>query len=114
MSVVSSHFPYLPVTIRVGNRSEAIEALIDTGFDGHVVLPPGLLTAGESPDNYMHWIADGTRMRAPAYIGTVEVGNFPPIAAAITILGDEPIVGRAVTDRFRLILDHGVQVIVEQ
>ena len=31
----------------------------------------------------------------------------------VTILGDEPLIGRRLTDRFRVILDHGARVIVE-
>jgi hypothetical protein len=47
------------------------------------------------------------------YFGTVQVNDVGSLDALITALGDEPIVGRGVTDRFRLILDHGTQVIVE-
>jgi hypothetical protein len=32
----------------------------------------------------------------------------------ISLLGEEAIVGRRLTDSFRLILDHGMRVIVEQ
>jgi hypothetical protein len=39
-----------------------------------------------------------------------EVGS---VDVLVTVLGDEPIVGRGVTDRFRLVLDHGERVIVE-
>jgi hypothetical protein len=38
------------------------------------------------------------------------VESFPVV---ISFLGEEALIGRAVTDRFRLTLDHGQRVIVE-
>ena len=112
--VTSSHFPYLPLTLTVRGRIAAIEALLDTGFDGHVVVPIGLITNGMVPDGSLEWmLADGSVVQAPAYIGSVQVGSFAPVAVVISVLGDEPIVGRAVSDSFRVTLDHGQRVIVE-
>jgi predicted aspartyl protease len=110
---ISGRFPYLPIQVQVHGRTYTVEALIDTGFDGDVVLPAGQL-ASDEPDDYHGWtLADGLQVFAPFYLGTVSVGNLGSFTAAITALGDEPIVGRGVTDRFRLILDHGQRVIVE-
>jgi len=39
-------FPYLPVRLTVHDRSANVEALLDTGFDGTVVVPAHLLTNG--------------------------------------------------------------------
>jgi hypothetical protein len=36
-----------------------------------------------------------------------------PFEGVVIALGDEPLVGRGVTDRFTVILDHGRQLIVE-
>jgi hypothetical protein len=47
------------------------------------------------------------------YRGTIRVGPFGPFRALIAAIGDEPIVGRGITDRLRITLDHGSQVIVE-
>lgn len=110
----SSRFPYLPLRVSVRQRSEAVEALVDTGFDGDVSVPPETLTAGESPDGYSPWIlADGSEVLAPAYDGTVQLGSLAPFPAIVIVLGDEPVAGRGVTDRFRVILDHGRQLIIE-
>jgi hypothetical protein len=51
-------------------------------------------------------------VRAAAYLGTVQVGPFAPASCVISVLGDEAIVGRSVTDRFSITFDHGQQVIV--
>jgi len=110
----SRNFPYLPLRLAVRNRTYEVEALIDTGFDGHVVVPPGLLAHGEPPDDYHIWLlADGSQVVAPFYLGTVSVGDLGSFPAAITTLGDEPIAGGGVIDRFRLTLDHGQRVLVE-
>jgi len=110
----SSRFPYLPLLVSVRQRSEAVEALVDTGFDGDVSVPPGTVTAGEPPDGYSPWIlADGSEVLTPAYDGTVQLGSFARFPAIVIALGDEPVPGRGVTDRFRVILEHGRRLLIE-
>ena len=46
-------------------------------------------------------------MVAAIYYGTVQIGDLPPVPANITTVGDEPLLGRGVTDHYRLIFDHG-------
>ncbi len=112
--VISSEFPYLLITLSVRERTEEVTALLDTGFDGYVVVPPGLITNGKPPDSHIRWtLADGSSVQAPSYLGTVRIGDFAAIEAVITVLGDEPIVGRSVTDRYNVTLDHGQRVLVE-
>jgi hypothetical protein len=41
------------------------------------------------------------------------VGNLASFPGAITAIGSESLVGRGVIDRFRVILDHGRNIIVE-
>ena len=112
--VISTRFPYLPIRLVVNRQAIEVEAFLDTGFDGDVVMPRPLMSTTASPDSYLYWaLADGSSVRAPAYLGTVEMkplGSFPVV---VTILGDEPLIGRRLTDRFRVILDHGARVIVE-
>lgn len=115
--LVSARFPYLPLTLRVRRYTTTVLALLDTDFDGDVVLPLDLLPPGLAPDAYFRWmLADGTRIQAPTYDGTVdgtvELGRFGPFEVVISVLGDEPLVGRGVTDRFAVTLDHGRRVIV--
>jgi hypothetical protein len=52
----SSHFPYLPFHLEVGHRADDVEALLDTGFDGALAVPPSLVTNGRPPTGYSRWI----------------------------------------------------------
>jgi len=112
--VESERFPFLPLTISVGTRTAQVEALLDTGFDGDVVVPLSLIADGPPPDEYRSWqLADGSIVATPVYYGTVQVGGFAAVEADIALLGNEPIVGRGISDRYRVILDHGRRVIAE-
>lgn len=112
--VESQHFPYLPVTFTFGDGEQVVEALLDTGFDGDLALPPQLVSGGEPPDSYKTWeLADGTLIEASVYWGMLRIGNLQPVAADIIALGDAPIVGRGETDRYLIILERGSRVIVE-
>jgi predicted aspartyl protease len=112
--VVSTRFPYIPITVTIGNRTEDIEALLDTGFDGFVIVPPGLVTNSDPPDGRLqYFLADGSAIIAPVYRGTVTIGQFGPYRTIITVLGDEALIGRRLTARFTVTLDHSTRVIVE-
>lgn len=112
--VVSSRFPYLPVRIHVRDRYESGEALLDTGFDGGIVVPSSFFSNAEQPDWYTWWtVADNRRVLAPVYRGTVELDGLGPFPTLITALGDELLVGLQVANRFSILLDHGQRVIVE-
>jgi predicted aspartyl protease len=114
LPLVSTHFPYVPVTISVRGHTHEAEALLDTGFTGYVVVPTGLVTNGEPPDARLQYsLADGSLVTAPVYRGTIEVGAFGPFPTLVTVLADEPIVGRELMDRFRITLEHGQRIVVE-
>lgn len=88
--VVSTHFPYLPIRLTARGQTVAIEAFLDTGFDGDIVVPPGVLIDVGAPDNYLRWLlADGSPVQAPAYLGTIEVILFNAFPGAITFVGDQ-------------------------
>jgi predicted aspartyl protease len=112
--VVSRRFPYLPVRLTVRQQVHAVEALLDTGFDGDIAIPPSMIPQGEPPDGYIAArLADGSGVYAPFFQAVVQV--FPSDSFTVTALalGDEPVIGRGVSDRFAITLDHGQQVIVE-
>ncbi len=112
--VISAHFPYLPVHVEVVNQTHQLEALLDTGFDGDIAVPPRLITGRGYPDGYHRWIlADTSRVAAPFYAGTLRLGAIGPFDIYVTALGDEPIIGRGLIDRLTITLDHGHQVIAE-
>ena len=112
--LVSSHFPYLAIQFSVGLSTRQADALVDTGFDGDLVLPPGSIPGNLAPASHLLWaLADDSEVLAPAYLGTVRLGDLGTYAVVITVLGDEAIIGRSLTNRFRLTFDHGSQIIVE-
>ena len=111
----SDRFPYLTVGVAVREVTAQVETLLDTGFDGFLALPEGTVSGGLEPDNYLQWtLADGSRVTARAYFGVVQIGSTQIPQAVIIELGDEPILGRRVIERFRVVLDHGQQVIFER
>jgi predicted aspartyl protease len=113
--VESTRFPYLPLSLDVrGQVLDSLEALVDTGFDGGVALPEGRIHQGGVPDGYVYWsLADGSQIRAQAYRGQAQIGDLGIVHVVVTIVGDEPLVGRMLTGHFTLILHHGKRLIVE-
>jgi predicted aspartyl protease len=107
------HFPYLPFELTIAGRIVNLEGLVDTGFDGAIVVPEGLIPSMTQPDGHLIWqLADDSQVLAPAYTGRVRFGDLGSVPVVITVLGDEPIIGRQVTDLFLLTLDHGRQIIL--
>lgn len=115
----SNRYPYLLVHVQIGSPRHVeqvleLEALVDTGFDGGLTIPPSLIDASITPDTHLPWqLADGSQVLTPAYLASVQIGPLPPVTTIVIALGDEPLLGRNVTDNFRLVFDHGSQIIVE-
>lgn len=113
--LTSSRFPYLPIRVELRGRQYEVEALLDTGFNGHVALPPQLIPTGARPDGYVDGeLADGSVVDLACYRGGVAVGEQVLVPAVVVAMGTEPLVGRAVTDNFTVILDHGRELILEE
>jgi predicted aspartyl protease len=119
-AVSSPRFPYLLIHVRIRQPSSSadqavdLEALVDTGFDGGVVLPTDVIDPSLTPVRHLPWsLADDTEILAPAFFGLVTIGAFPPVPTVVIPLGDEAMVGRHVTNNFRVVFDHGTEVIVE-
>lgn len=111
--IVSFRFPYLPIEATIKQHKQSLEALLDTGFDGYVVLPPGLVTNGEVPDLYESCkLADDSVIRVPIFIGAVKLGRRKLNKITFLIMGDEPIIGREVIKYFKIILDHGRKIML--
>jgi predicted aspartyl protease len=117
--ITSARFPYIPIRIAIaGNPNPGtieVDAFVDTGFDGDVVLPESFILELGEPRTTARWrMADGSLVVTGSYAANVELVGLPgqhPVR--VSLLGPQAFVGRALTDRFRLILDHGRQVIVE-
>ncbi len=113
--IVSTHYPYLPVRIEVQGQSEEAPALVDTGYTDSVIIPDTWESHGLGlPDGRTAVeVGDGRIVFAPVYLGILEINGFAPIyGVAVTILGDEYILGRRILDRYEITLDHGQRVIV--
>lgn len=111
--VVSERYPYLLVELRVGDQVMTVDALVDTGLDGDMIVPEQ--TPFEQPsDSYRsRTFADGSGVDAPVYYGTLRIGEFDHVPADIARLGRETIIGRGVIDRYLVTFDHGARVAVE-
>jgi predicted aspartyl protease len=91
-----------------------VEPLVDTGFDGGVCLPADAIDPALVPSRHLVWgLADGSEVVAPAFTGSVQIGELPPVRTVIIFLGDSSLLGRHVTDHFSVTFDHGQRVIVE-
>jgi predicted aspartyl protease len=119
MTNAASMFPYLTVHLSIGTLDQIdfecdFEPLVDTGFSGGLAVPADLIPSSVAPDTYPIWrLADGTEVMTPAYTGYITIGNLPPVLTDIIALENAHLLGRAVTNNFRVIFDHGQEVIVE-
>ncbi len=110
--LTSFRFPFLPVRLQLGQQTYDEEALVDTGFDGSMAVPPSLLE-GQEPDWHQIWtLADGSQVPSPVYRGIAQLGDFQPIAVPVVALGDEWIIGLGILRHFALLFDHGQRVVV--
>ncbi|MBT9158840.1 MAG: hypothetical protein AAGB97_01125 [Dehalococcoidia bacterium] len=114
--VVSQDYPYLKVRIILRSYQSESRAYIDTGFDGYLIIPVRLAEQVGKPDYISRWeFGDGSLTEGQDYVGNVEIVGLPDnIEARITAIGNEFIIGRAIIDRYRLILDHGKRVQIER
>lgn len=117
MTIESIHFPYLPVTISVGEISHETEARLDTGFDGELMIPWDLAERFDSSyllSGFTEWrVGSGAIVPAPSYSGVIRVGNLPPIEnATMVVMGDELVIGVGIASRYGIYLDHGRRVTV--
>lgn len=113
--MVSREYPYLQVKVTVHNFSSHFRALLDTGFDGYLVLPETLNSQLGRPDFQITTrLADGSRRISPVYQGGVEiVGLNMAYLARIILLGNECLMGQGIIKRLKVTFDHGSQVVVE-
>lgn len=110
--LTGSRFPFLPVRLQLRQQTYEAEALLDTGFDGGMAVPP-ILLEGQDPDWYQRWtLANGSQALAPVYRATVQLGDFQPTSIPVVALGDEYLIGLGVLNHFAVLFDHGARVVV--
>ncbi len=113
--IVSPRFPYLEIRVTVRGHEVQDWAYIDTGFDGYVVVPHDQDQVFGPGDYASLWeLGDTSLAQAEEYLGQVQlVGTAEIFLARVTALGNEYIIGRALLDRWRILLDRGQRVEVE-
>jgi predicted aspartyl protease len=97
------------------NEDLVTEALVDTGFDGDILLPQLRLTTSAGVGVRRSFrVGDGRVVNIPTYPADIQVVGLDAILRVSVGLGSpEVIVGRGVIDYFRVIFDHGREVVVE-
>jgi clan AA aspartic protease len=108
-------YPSLRVRFEIQGLTFDVEALVDTGFYGHLVVPETLVGRLPQPHTFDRArTASGEVVVVGIDEGTVEVVDQPrPIEASIIALGTEFLIGIQTLNHFRVTFDHGQRVIVE-
>jgi clan AA aspartic protease len=90
---------YLEATVSLvvqgmGGRRRSIEAVIDTGFNGSLTLPPDLIEEHRLPwrTRGLAMLADGTEQQFDAHVATV-MWDGSPRDILVQVVGAEPLVG---------------------
>ena len=104
-------FPSLPLTVRVRGETYAGPALLDTGFEGDIIVPADLVGGfpGRTQDLVL---ADGSATEAPFLSGFAQFADFDNVPANVLFFGNEFVIGMGILSRYEVILDHGRRVIV--
>jgi len=91
-----------------------VQALIDTGFDGELVVPEHLIRpiGEEIPTTWR--LADGSELAIAAYEAEIRLGHLAPIVGLVLPMGGESLVGRGIIDYFSVTFDHGHRVTVQE
>lgn len=111
--LISSRFPYLPISLQMRQERYENQAMLDTGFDGDMAVPASVLE-GQEPDLYQRWtLAEGSQIVVPVYRGTVQLGVFQPASVLVIAMGEECIIGLGILNRFSVLFDHGERVVVD-
>ena len=108
-------YPSIRIRFTIERTERELDALIDTGFDGYLVVPAALVPDLPRPE-YRDRVetASGEEVAVPAFPATIELIDVPGAFQGRAIaLGSEFLVGLMSINRIRLTLDHGRRVIAE-
>lgn len=115
--VTDAHKPVVGVRVRgAGGAEEKVEALVDTGFDGFLTLPPAVIArlglSWRSRDRVM--LADGRWARFDLYDGLIDWDGRPR-RVYIEAADIDPIVGTGLLVGYRVGVDFrpGGPVVIE-
>ena len=89
--------------------------LVDTGFGGGIAIPRDIGDLKNFPSIKQIWtLADGTNISVSVYVGYVQIGDLDPILTGIITLGEQPLIGRQVLSKFKVILDYGKKITLKK
>lgn len=114
-TIVSERFPYLEVAWAAGPTGREDWAYLDTGYTGFFIVPEALLAELGPPQFTVRLgLGDGRQVDAYGFWGSVRImGSGQSFPGRILALSMEFLLGRQVTDRFKLTFDHGQRILVE-
>ncbi len=112
---ISDQFPFVEIVWEVRGQISQTTAFVDTGFDGHLMLPTEWIYQFGTPDALDWWqLADGSIVVTPAYEGFISIkGLDERLPIKVILAGDEPIIGLKLLRRYLVILERGQRVIME-
>ena len=112
--VISERFPLVPVMIEFASAVREAEALLDTGFDGDIVLPAAMIPAGEPVFTTASFrLANESSIHVPVFRAATVVGGSRVRPTFVAAVGSVPMIGRRLIRHFAVTLDHGRRVVVE-
>jgi predicted aspartyl protease len=112
--VISERFPFVPVIIEFASDVREVEALLDTGFDGDLVLPAPMIPVGQPVLSRTSFrLADETSIHVPVFRAAAVVGGARVRPVLVAAVGGVPMIGRRLIRHFAVLLDHGRRVVVE-
>ena len=113
--LVSGDYPYLQVRVTVGKYRLSYRALLDTGFDGYLVLPESLESQLGGPEFQVKtMVADGSESMRSQFRAAVDIVGLNLVyVVRLTLLGDECLIGQGIIRQLKITFDHGKQVVVE-
>jgi len=113
--LVSSDYPYIQVRVTIGKYRLSYRALLDTGFDGYLVLPESLESQLGAPQFRVKTVlADGSESMRPKFRAAAEIVGLDLVyVVRLTLLGEECLIGQGIIRQLKVTFDHGKQVLVE-
>jgi hypothetical protein len=106
--------------VRLGNLQYPdyefdVDALVDTGFDGGLVFPHSLIPRRVARvGDRLCELADGSFFQAPVYLDFETIGSLQPVDTVVMAFPHQAVLGRAVTNHFKLTFFYGRQIVLEQ
>jgi hypothetical protein len=102
-------YPQVEVIARIGTMDLLLEAWLDTGFEGGLMVPASLRHEILSPyDDAPFRLADGHQVRVPAWSGEVEIAGHP-FPCEIIGLGKQVLIGLEVLNQFDVEFSRGTE-----